>query len=200
TNKTAAIVKEWADALLFANYKTIIMTDQTTNKKKGVGGKRVMYTQHASTWDAKNRWCLPPEVPFEYASIAPYIPDLGEPPVVIDSPQGSVPLPPDPSPEEEAFWDVQDNPAEASGPAPQSEVIATAAQVAAADPKQAVIKQVFDLLKTEGMTETDVRRAVAARGYYPEETSIMDYDIEFLKGVILGAWPQLKSFIVANKI
>ena len=28
TNKTAAIVKEWADALLFANYKTIIMTDR----------------------------------------------------------------------------------------------------------------------------------------------------------------------------
>ena len=69
TNKTAAIVKEWADALLFANYKTIIMTDQTTNKKKGVGGKRVMHTQHASTWDAKNRWCLPPEVPFEYAAL-----------------------------------------------------------------------------------------------------------------------------------
>jgi hypothetical protein len=199
TNKTAAIVKEWADALLFANYKNIIMTDDKTGKKKGMGGKRVMYTQHASTWDAKNRWCLPPEVPFEYASIAPYIPTLGEQPVVIDSPQGNVPLPPDPSPEEEAFWDIQDNPAEADGPAPQQEVIATAAQVAAADPKQAVIKQVFDLLKTEGMTETDVRRAVAARGYYPEETSIMDYDIEFLKGVILGAWPQLKSFIVANK-
>ena len=34
TNKTAALVKEWADALLFANYKTIIMTDQTTNKKE----------------------------------------------------------------------------------------------------------------------------------------------------------------------
>lgn len=115
--------------------------------------------------------------------------------MVIDSPQGSVPLPPDPSPEEEAFWETH----EADGPAPQQEVIATAAQVAAADPKQAVIKQVFDLFKAEGMTETDVRRAVAARGYYPEETSIMDYDIEFLKGVILGAWPQLKSFIVANK-
>ncbi len=195
TNKTAAIVKEWADALLFANYKTIIMTDQATNKKKGVGGKRVMYTQHASTWDAKNRWCLPPEVPFEYASIAPYIPDLGEPPVVIDSPQGSVPLPPDPTPEEEAFWETH----EAESPVPQPKVITTAVQVAA-DPKQAVIKQVFDILKTEGITETDVRRAVAARGYYPEETSIMDYDIEFLKGVILGAWPQLKSFIVANKI
>ena len=199
TNKTAAIVKEWADALLFANYKTIIMTDQTTNKKKGVGGKRVMHTQHASTWDAKNRWCLPPEVPFEYASIAPYIPDLGEPPVLIDSPQGSVPLPPDPSPEEEAFWDIQDNPTAASQNALQPEVIATAAQGNAMDPKQAVVKQVFDLLKAEGVTETDVRRAVAARGYYPEETSIMDYDIEFLKGVILGAWPQLKSFIVANK-
>ena len=120
----------------FANYKTIIMTDQTTNKKKGVGGKRVMHTQHASTWDAKNRWCLPPEVPFEYASIAPYIPDLGEPPVLIDSPQGSVPLPPDPSPEEEAFWDIQDNPTAASQNALQPEVIATAAQVNASYPEK----------------------------------------------------------------
>ena len=119
--------------------------------------------------------------------------------MVIDSPQGNVPLPPDPSPEEEAFWDIQDNPEQTISPAAQPEVIATAAQVAAADPKQAVIKQVFDLFKAEDMTETDVRRAVAARGYYPEETSIMDYDLEFLKGVILGAWPQLKSFIVANK-
>lgn len=191
TNKTAAVVKEWADALLFANYKTIVMTDDKTGKKKGMGGKRVMYTQHASTWDAKNRWNLPPEVPFEYASIEPYIPDLGEPPVVIDSPQGSVPLPPEPSPEEEAFWDVQND--------PKPSVIATAEQVIASDPKQAVIKQVFDLLKSEGMKESDVRKAVAAKGYYPEGTSIMDYDVEFLKGVILGAWPQIKAFINSNK-
>lgn len=191
TNKTAAVVKEWADALLFANYKTIVMTDDKTGKKKGMGGKRVMYTQHASTWDAKNRWNLPPEVPFEYASIEPYIPDLGEPPVVIDSPQGSVPLPPEPSPEEEAFWDVQND--------PKPSVIATAEQVIASDPKRAVIKQVFDLLKSEGMKESDVRKAVAAKGYYPEGTSIMDYDVEFLKGVILGAWPQIKAFINSNK-
>lgn len=76
TAQTAAIVKEWADALLFINYKTVVVADDN-GKKKGVGGKRVMYTQHASTWDAKNRWGLPMEMPFEYESIARFIPGVG---------------------------------------------------------------------------------------------------------------------------
>ena len=39
---------------------------------------------------------------------------------------------------------------------------------------------------------------MAARGYYPEDMSIMDYDQEFLEGVLLGAWPQIKAFIDQN--
>ena len=33
-----------------------------------------MYTTHDATYDAKNRWGLPPEVPFDFSSIAAYIP------------------------------------------------------------------------------------------------------------------------------
>ena len=68
--KTAPLVKEWADMVLFANYKTIIITDSKTESKKAQGGQRVMYTTHRPTWDAKNRVGLPDELPFEYAQIA----------------------------------------------------------------------------------------------------------------------------------
>lgn len=68
--KTAPLVKEWADMVLFANYKTTILTDEKTQSKKATGGQRVMYTTHKPTWDAKNRLGLPDELPFEYAQIA----------------------------------------------------------------------------------------------------------------------------------
>lgn len=68
----ANMVKEWADAVIFANYKTVVeKTD--SGKAKARGNKRVMYTQHNACWDAKNRWGLAAELPFDYNEIAPYI-------------------------------------------------------------------------------------------------------------------------------
>lgn len=72
--KVAALVKEWADIILFANFKTeVLAATGDFNKKsyKATGGtKRVMYTERSACWDAKNRFGLPMEVPFEYNSIA----------------------------------------------------------------------------------------------------------------------------------
>ena len=65
-----ALVKEWADIVLFGNYKTFIVTDDKTKNKKAQGNKRVMYTEHHACWDAKNRHGLAAEIPFEYKSIA----------------------------------------------------------------------------------------------------------------------------------
>jgi len=68
--KTSPLIKEWADLLLFANYKTYIVEDSQTGKKKGTGGaKRVMYTAHTAAWDAKNRFGLKDELPFEFKQI-----------------------------------------------------------------------------------------------------------------------------------
>ncbi|HES2627491.1 TPA: AAA family ATPase [Streptococcus pyogenes] len=69
SSQTAPLVKEWADMVLFANYKTVVMTTDT-NKKKATGGSRVLYTQHHPAWDAKNRHGLPEEMPLDYAGIA----------------------------------------------------------------------------------------------------------------------------------
>lgn len=168
TAQTAAVVKEWADALLFANYKTMVV-DDGNGRKKGVGGKRVMYTQHAPTWDAKNRWGLPMEVPFDFASIASYIP--GSAAFV---PTGEIPLKP-----------------EKPAPAPKPE--------SAKPESTGTLGKVRALLEAEGVSEEDVRKAVAARKYYPIEVPISDYAPEFLEGCVLGAWPQLKAFIQANQ-
>ena len=70
----AALCKEWADLLLFANYKEIVV--EVNGKHKVQGGQRVMYTCHTPTWDAKNRMGMPPELPFEYKQIASIVPDM----------------------------------------------------------------------------------------------------------------------------
>lgn len=58
SRQTAPIVKEWADAVLFINYRVYVSTSETGHGK-ATGGKRVIYTTHAPTWDAKNRVGLP---------------------------------------------------------------------------------------------------------------------------------------------
>ena len=62
---------EWADMILFVNYKTFsVATDDKGTKHKAQGGTRTMYTTHHPCWDAKNRHNLPDEMPFEYERIA----------------------------------------------------------------------------------------------------------------------------------
>ena len=70
SKKVAPLLKEWADMVLFCNYKTNVITDSKTNSKKATGGSRVMYTSHHPCWDAKNRYGLPETVPMEFESIS----------------------------------------------------------------------------------------------------------------------------------
>ncbi|MDQ0202505.1 ATP-binding protein [Pectinatus haikarae] len=72
-SQVSALVKEWADMVLFANYKQLVV--EVNKKKKAQGGTRVIYTQHHPCWDAKNRHSLKEELPFEYLSIAHCIPN-----------------------------------------------------------------------------------------------------------------------------
>lgn len=70
SKKTAPLLKEWADMVLFCNYKTQVMTDSKTQSKKAFGGKRVMYASHHPCWDAKNRYNLPDQMDMEFTQIA----------------------------------------------------------------------------------------------------------------------------------
>lgn len=67
-DKNSALLKEWADLLLFADYKTTVVTD-SNGHGKAQGGQRVMYTTHKPSWDAKNRLGLNDQLPFSYDAI-----------------------------------------------------------------------------------------------------------------------------------
>lgn len=77
SKQCASILKEWADMVLFCNYKTMVVNVDGQGAKKGKnkaqGGRRVMYTSHHPCWDAKNRFGLPEEAEMDYSVIQPVI-------------------------------------------------------------------------------------------------------------------------------
>ena len=77
SKQCAPILKEWADMVLFCNYKTMVVNVDGQGAKKGKnkaqGGRRVMYTSHHPCWDAKNRFGLPEEADMDYSVIRPVI-------------------------------------------------------------------------------------------------------------------------------
>ena len=111
--KIAPMVKEWADALLFVDFKTIVeKVDAGMGKQKGKarGGKqRVMRANHAAAWDAKNRWGLPDEVPFEFGIIAGFVPAMRGP-ASEPSPGSS------PAPGAAERWSREEDPPDAARP------------------------------------------------------------------------------------
>ena len=69
SKQCSPLLKEWADIVLFCNYKTNVITDQNTKSKKATGGSRVMYASHHPCWDAKNRYGLPDQMEMDFKNI-----------------------------------------------------------------------------------------------------------------------------------
>lgn len=68
--RASALVQEWADAVLFANYKTLVKKDDVGfNKQVSRGittGERLLYTQETPAYLAKNRYSLPASLPLDW--------------------------------------------------------------------------------------------------------------------------------------
>lgn len=71
--RASAVMQEWADAVLFANYKIhVSVTDGGFNKKvsRAQGnGDRLMYTEERPSHLAKNRYKLPEEMELDYLKL-----------------------------------------------------------------------------------------------------------------------------------
>jgi hypothetical protein len=69
--KAAGLIKEWSDAVLFANWETFAKKDSKTERVKGVStGARLIYTERRAAFDAKNRYSLPDEMPLAWEDFA----------------------------------------------------------------------------------------------------------------------------------
>lgn len=190
-----AMVKEWADMVLFANYKTYaVSVDKDGKKFKAQGGERVMYTTHSPCWDAKNRFDLAPELPFDYSQIAQLFsaqtaqPAVSVPqtkPVPVQQPAPTTPTAEPPKmPEKvedikpEEFETVVEKPLNIPDALPQA---------------------LKDLMKSEKVDESDIRLVVSQRGYFPQDTPITNYPPDFIEGVLIGAWSQMLPLIKENQ-
>jgi hypothetical protein len=79
TKQSGPLVKEWADAILFANYKTRLVEGQDGRTRARGGKERVLHTERTAAWDAKNRCGLPPELPMTIEALASLFADVPAP-------------------------------------------------------------------------------------------------------------------------
>lgn len=61
------------------------------------------------------------------------------------------------------------------------------------------LKALQDLMTQHGVLDYEVKAAVAAKGYFPEDMPIEDYPDGFIKGVLIGAWGQVHEWIEKNR-
>ena len=169
-NQCAALAKEWADMVLFANYRQMVITSKD-GKRKIQGGERVMYTLHNPCWDAKNRHGLPEELPFDFDAIRHCIPC------------GSTPEPATPQPKKQP-------PKEATPAPPEEPAKDTQKQL-----NPGIPKELADLMVANNVTEGDIQRAVAHKGYFPEDMPVREYPSDFVAGCLVAAFPQMLEVI-----
>lgn len=173
--KTAAVTKEWADLILFANYKTNVVKSSDTKKNKAMGGSRVMYTTHHPAWDAKNRHELPDELEMDFAPIA-HIFEIGNDVPKVDEVK-TEPVP------ESTNQRVME-------PAPVAEAPKEEAPIPEGLPKALV-----DLMTANKVSEQEIQTVVSQKGYYPASMPIKNYDPDFIQGVLIAAWDQVHEMI-----
>ena len=194
-----AMVKEWADMVIFANYKTFaVAVDKDGKKHKAQGGERKMYTTHSPCWDAKNRFDLAPELPFDFGQIAHI---FGNQPSTVSNTE-TVQQAAQPQAQEP----VQQAPAQQTVPVqePQPQEQLDTDGFEDLTPRQINIpdgipKELAELMKANDVDESDIRLVVSQRGYFTYDTPITTYPQDFIMGCLIGAWAQMLPLIKENQ-
>ena len=194
SKQVAPLLREWCDMLLFANYKTVVEKagSSPNAKNKASGGRRVMYTTHHPCWDAKNRFGLPDEMPFDYAGIAACISGTTPAPAPQPEPQPRPQPKPQSAPEEDIL------PAPAPQPEPPAETVPKALLVPDLI-ALGVPEKLAPLMSANNVTPEELQAVVGKRGYFPEDMPIKDYPMDFVEGCLIAAWPQVLQMVLDSR-
>ncbi len=199
----APIVKEWVDLMLFVNYKTDIVTAADGKTKKARGGqKRVMYANHSACWDAKNRFDLPDEMPFDFDQIA-HLFGEAKPvePVSIETTKPAQKPAPAPKPAENAtveeasvipgIFEKKKQVAKKKDERPSTRP----EYLHSDDPeKDEALEKLWQLMCRDQIVDPTVIQAVVAeKEYYDLATPIRDYDKDFIEGCLIEAWDTVRG-------
>lgn len=186
TAKTAALVKEWADMVLFMNYKTFsVAADEKGKKHKGQGGVRTIYATHHPAWDAKNRQGLPDEFPMDYSYIAHIFSDTTQ------SQTQTVPIQQQPAQGPVPDTGIIEQPVNEQPPVQNVPPVTSTVEL-----NPMIPQSLRDLMIQHNVTEEEIQIVVSNKGYYPMGTPISNYDPGFIEGVLVGAWQQVYGMVV----
>jgi len=204
----APMIKEWADMVLFANYKTMVINVDGQGTQKGKnkvqGGKRVMYTTHHSCWDAKNRYGLPDEIPFEYAAIvqimeAPTTGHVKQEESKETPKQEEVQTSMFTGPEQTTSKSSEEPTKETQAAPPVDTKQESVADFRPIGVNERIPKKLRDLMLANDVCEWDIQNVVAARGYFPADMEVYDYPGDFVNGVLVGAWDKVYTMVKEMK-
>lgn len=171
SKQVSPLLKEWADMVLFCNYKTFVVQSES-GKGKAQGGERRMYAAHRPAFDAKNRFGLPDEMPMDFGQIAHLFnaaPTPSPTPAPAPAPAPApVPVPaPTPAP-------AAPSPAPAPAPdvsaAQEREVQRKEADInpfTGRDIYEGIYPPLADLLRTKGVNPVDIQDIVHGAGILP---------------------------------
>lgn len=191
TSQTAPITKEWADTILFANYKTFsVASDDKGKKFKAQGGQRVMYTVHHPCWDAKNRDNLKEELPLDYNEVAHLFSGQPQTQAVQTAPVFDIQQP------------IEQQPMKTFEPEPLDSIVMPSSieeTTAGHSVNDGIPKALMDLMNSNHVYEDEIREVCAQKGYYPVDTPISNYDPGFIDGVLVGAWNQVFNEIIKSR-
>lgn len=226
SKQVGPMLKEWTDALLFANYKTIVVNvdnkGATKGRNKVQGGKRVMYTSHHACWDAKNRFGLPEEMDFGYDGIRGVIEGTAN--VAVETTSSGAGSPPSPEGEgsgsasglarrveaaAQAAQKPREGPAElprsaAANPSTSAMGAARAASAADMGAEYTGLPDALARMMMEaGVKPDEVRYVIAQKGIYPANTpwAVICSNEQFMKGWLLHpqVWPKVVDAVRMNR-
>lgn len=214
SKKVAPMIREWADAVFFANYKTRVI--EVDKKKKAQGGQRVMYTNHTPFWDAKNRYDLPEEMPFDYAGIrhivegdtavaremeaAPVKTNVEEKKKDMAQSHEEKPQHIRQASDIPKIFDKVTPPPAAPAEAPQNENSAVDAGTKQA-PDKRIPKALRDLMIAGNVDEWDLQAVVNDRqpGVFPFDMPVKDYPQDFVNEWIIPNWGRILEYVADMK-
>lgn len=209
SSQTAPLVKEWADLLLFCNYKTYLISQEKSTKKKAQGNQRVMYTEHNPAWDAKNRHGLPSELPLDYNSIAHIFKTEVKEEVKktvqtefknekkeqlqFEQPKynGDLEVPKIEKTQEEKIMDNFGDIVKKVENTPVEELV----NPFKSKPEY-IPPALWDLMLQDNVTEEDIQLVTESKGYFPKGTPMSVYHEQgYLTGYIIPKWESLKQLL-----
>ena len=210
SSQTAPLVKEWADMVLFCNYKTYLISQEKSTKKKAQGNQRMMYTEHNPAWDAKNRHGLPSELPLDYNSIAHIFKteekeevkktvqtefkDEKKEQLQFEQPKynGDLEAPKVEKTQKEKVIDNFGDIVKEVENTPEENLIDPFVK----EKPDYIPQPLWDLMQQDNITEEDIQLVTENKGYFPKGTPMSVYNEQgYLTGYIIPKWEGLKQLL-----